>query len=157
MRMSAAEMTLTKFLRQSGPALATVDSRDIRLQRRDGEDLYLKRADREEAEHESLAAAGQILARTINLPGAREALGSVVEEALPWTRFLPEEDRTRFVGAFVETIEASSALGNFGPVGILLKQWKNTAEVWANPELLAAVRDAELEEGDLVERPEPQG
>ncbi len=158
-RMSASEMTLTTFLRHSGDALETVDSRDIRLQRRDGEDLYLKRADREEAEHESLSAAGQILARTIALLESHEALGlaalaTVVEAGLPWSRFLPEEDRTRFVREFAETIEASSSVENFGPVGTLLRQWKNTAEVWASPELLAAVRDAELEEGDVVERPQ---
>ena len=149
-RMSATTMTFTTFLRQSGPALEEVVTRDIRLQRRDGDDLYLKRADREEADHESLAAAGQLLAHLVS--SHPEVLLPLVEDALPWSRFLPDDNREEFVGQFLRTIEAAASLNSYAAVGTLLKQWKNTAEVWANPELRAKL-EQDLEPGDPVERP----
>jgi hypothetical protein len=154
--VATSQMTLTHFLRHSGPALEQVDSRDLRLQRRDGEDLYLKRADREEAEHESLAAAGRLLVRVLQMQNTSEALLELVEDALPWSRFLPDRDRVQFVTEFVRTIEASADLDNFVPVGTVLKQWRATADVWADPVLRAAL-EADIEEGAVVERPTEVG
>jgi hypothetical protein len=150
--MPAVEMTLTRFLRHSGSALDQVDSRDLRLQRRDGEDLYLKRADREEAEQEILAATGRMLVHVVRMLDADAILPHVVEDAMPWSRFLPEADRAEFVAQFARTVEAAAELGNLVPAGILLNQWKTTAEAWADPALCAAL-EAELEEGPIVERP----
>ncbi len=154
--MAVADMTLTEFLRQSGAALKQVDTSDLRLHRRDGEDLYLKRADREEAEHASLAAAGAVLARMLRVPAVSDEMATVVVDAMPWTRFLPIDDRADFVAEFTRTIEACVDLNNFAPVGTMLKQWKTTAEVWADPALRAAL-DADIDEGRVAERPPAAG
>lgn len=150
--MAAAEMTLTKFLRQSGPALEQVERVDLRLRRRDGEDLYLKRADREEAEHASLAAAGRMLARMLQTAEGDAILMNVIEDAVPWSHFLSENDRRTFATEFVRSIQACAEFDNFAPVGVLLTQWKNTAEARANPALRAAL-EADLDDGSVVERP----
>lgn len=150
--MPTHELTLTSFLRQSGPVLERVEHENVRLRRRDGADLYLKRADREEAEHESIAAAGRLLAELVRDRAARDALVAGTPDAMPWTRFLPDGDRAAFVDELIENIVACADLGNFAPVGTLVRQWKNTAEVWAQPQLLGALR-ASLEPGDEVERP----
>jgi hypothetical protein len=146
------ETTLTDFLRRSGSVLEQVDVGDVRLQRRDGQDLYLKRADREEAAHESLAAAGSLLVRMLQNADTAELLREVVADALPWARFLPDGDRASFLGEFARTLEAAAEIDNFTPVGTLLRQWRTTAQAWADPSVRAAL-EAELDEGDRVARP----
>jgi hypothetical protein len=145
-------LTLTAFLRQSGPVLERVEHENVRLRRRDGDDLYLKRADREEAEHESIAAAGRLLASMVRDPAARDALLARTPDAMPWTRFLPDGDRALFVDELIQTIVAAADLGNFAAVGTVVRQWKNTAEVWAQPQLLGTL-SADVEPGEEVQRP----
>lgn len=153
--MLAAETTLTEFLRHSGDVLAHVDRGDVRLHRRDGADLYLKRADREEAEQQSLTAAGRLLVRMLHNDATSDALLAIVGEALPWTRFLPDRDRAEFVTEFARTLEASADVDNFAAVGTVLAQWRATAEAWADPQVRAAL-DAQLEPGDPAPRPVAQ-
>lgn len=151
--MPVAEMNISQFLRKVRPALEEVELHDLRLNRRDGADLYLKRADREEAEHEMLVASGQLLGLLLMMtPDSTTVLSDAIARAVPWSRFLPDHDREEFAKQFIDTIEAAASLENYAAVGILLKQWKNTAEVWADPALRAAL-DADIEEGAIVERP----
>jgi hypothetical protein len=69
---------------------------------------------------------------------------------------LPEADREAFVTQFARTIEASADVDNFLPVGTLLRQWQNTAEVWADSRLRTPI-EADIEEGPLVDRPAAVG
>ena len=75
-----------------------------------------------------------------------------VAERLPWTRFLPDEDRTAFVTEFLTELEACADLGEFAALGRLLTEWKNTASLYAEglaPKLKRPVRGV----GSRVKRP----
>ena len=49
--------------------------------------------------------------------------------------FLPEEDRAEFASEFMRTLKGSDEIDRLDLVGTLIRQWKNTAEFWADPEL----------------------
>lgn len=147
-----AEMNFSEFLRHSGDALARVEKEDLRLNRRDGEDLFLKPIGREEAEHESLGAAGSLLAGLLDDEQVAVKMKGVLVQSLPWTYYLSEGDRQQFVTQFLQTIAAATSLGSYRQVGVLVKQWKNTALALSRPEVMAAFEH--FEEGDLVQRPD---
>ncbi len=146
-RMPAAtvERNFSEFLRRSGDVLREVEEHDVLLRRRDGADLMLVRADREEVVRDTIGLSSSLLgwfART----HARE-LAQGLPEALPWLRFLPESERETFAEEFVRVLEASISLDSFDRLGVLLSQWRNTAYVWSRPELLEALRADQAGEG----------
>jgi len=150
--MAATTMTLSTFLRNSGDALAVLDDHDVLLERRDGEDIYLKRADRERAEHDMLVTAGRMMESILRRNQTRAELSELMASVAPWSGFLPERSRAEFVDQFVRTIAACADLDDFAPAAALLRQWKNTADVYANPALLKRLQ-AEIEPGEAVARP----
>ncbi len=60
-------------------------------------------------------------------------------EALPWTRFLPQEDRRLFHG---ETRLFAEEHRGPAPQAHVIAEWRHTAEVYADPELLATLARA---------------
>lgn len=151
--MTGANLTMSDFLRNSGEVLDRLEREDLVLRRRDGGDVYLSRADRQQAEHEAASSAGRLLARLLEDPALRNRVLTDLSETTPWTRFLPEADQARFADELVQTIAACAELESFAPVGRVVRQWKNTAEVWAQPQLLEALT-AGLVSGAEVQRPE---
>ena len=76
---------------------------------------------------------------------ARSLVIDVVPEAFPWVRFLPTEDVRAFVLEFVDTLRAADALANVAPVVQVITEWRHTAEVHADPEFAARIRQADDE------------
>lgn len=74
---------------------------------------------------------------------ARSLVIDIVPEAFPWVRFLPTEDVRAFVFELVDTLRAADALENAAPVVQLITEWRHTAEVHADPELAARVRQGD--------------
>lgn len=151
--MVSPELTVSDFLRNSGEVLDRLDREDLVLRRRDGEDVFLARADRQRDEREAASSAGRLLARLLEDPVLRDRVLADLPDTSPWTRFLPESDVARFADELVQTIAACAELGSFAPVGTLVRQWKNTAEVWAQPRLLDALT-AKPFAGEVVQRPD---
>ncbi|PXX68371.1 hypothetical protein DFR70_10251 [Nocardia tenerifensis] len=60
-------------------------------------------------------------------------------DAVPWVAFLPAADVDEFLTEFVAVAQKAVALGNLSPLTSLLTQWRNTAEIHADPVLLALV------------------
>jgi hypothetical protein len=149
---TAAEATFSELLQRPTATLERLKGRASRIlvHRRDGEDLIVTTASRYEQEREIVAAASKVLrflART-----DLEAAGDLMLEIFPWVRFLPLEDGRTFVAEFVSVLHASDDLDNFAPVWQLIVEWRHTAEVFADPELLAVLRS---EGEDLGAVPEP--
>ncbi|MGW0394085.1 hypothetical protein ACWDYJ_25025 [Streptomyces sp. NPDC003042] len=71
--------------------------------------------------------------RTENVAALRQAL----PEALPWTTFLPAEDIDTLLSELVDTARGAVALDNLAPIALLLTQWRHSAEIYADPALLA--------------------
>ncbi|MCU0271002.1 MAG: hypothetical protein MUF83_20490 [Acidimicrobiales bacterium] len=131
--MTSAECTFTHMLRNSGEVLAEVEQRDVVLRRRDGDDLFLGLHSREE----SIRASLGVLARLIVVAGAdpetRSRLADGLAGSLPWTGFLPDDERVEFIDALASTAAACVELDTFEPLAHLIDGWRATAEVHANP------------------------
>lgn len=130
-------------------------SRSLRLRRRDDEDLVLMTAARAEQEEVVVSAATKMFVAMMQRDSATSDLViAVVPEAFPWVRFLPREDLQEFVLDLVSTLRAADALDNPAPVVQTIESWRHTAEVYADPELAAALSAATVGDHGVV--PEPQ-
>ncbi|MFJ9628911.1 hypothetical protein ACIRU8_14545 [Streptomyces sp. NPDC101175] len=127
--------------------------RALRLRRRDAGDLALMRVDQMEQDASVVDFTSRLLAglvRTENIAALRQAL----PEALPWITFLPDEDITTLLTELVDTARGAVALDNLAPIALLLTQWRHSAEIHADPALLAIL--TREPDGDLGSVPTPE-
>lgn len=68
-----------------------------------------------------------------NLPPRK--LAKAVSEALRWTRYFNDAERTEFVTELAAVIQDCEELGTFAPMEQYLTEWRNTAAILADPEL----------------------
>lgn len=126
----------------------------MRLRRRDAGDLALMRIDQLERDDVVVDFVSRLLAGLVRL-GNTAAVRDVLPEALPWVRFLPDDDVAVFLNELASVVRGAIELDNLAPVAVLLSQWRHTAEVHADPalrELLTAEPDGDL---GPVSAPEP--
>ncbi|MDA3628549.1 hypothetical protein OU415_24165 [Saccharopolyspora sp. WRP15-2] len=116
---SAAETPFSALINHPKATVARLASaRELRLRRRDSDDLVLTKATRAEQEVEVVSAATRIFAAMVHRDGAAlSLLVNVVPEAFPWVRFLPAEDVRAFVVELVRTLRAADSVGNPAPGG----------------------------------------
>lgn len=128
--------------------------RALRLRRRDAEDLVLKTATRDEQDSELSSATTRMFVAMVQRDGAAlNLLVDVVPDAFPWVRFLPAEDVRAFVVELVNTLRAVEDLDNPAPVVQLITEWRNTAEVHADPELSRVLTEDTGDYGVATEPP----
>jgi hypothetical protein len=148
------EMPFSDFLHQpaaTAARLATV--RSIRLRRRGAEDLALVRADQSDQEAAVIDFTARLLAGLAR-EGEAEAIQRVLPDALPWSTFLPEHDRALMLSELIEVAKGSASLRNLSPIAVLLEQWRHSAEVYADPDLLKLLMVEST--GDLGPVPMPE-
>lgn len=133
--MSLAEHTFTHMLRNSGEVLAEVEHRDVVLRRRDGEDLFLGLRSREESVRDALGVLARLLLAASVDADIRRKVAGALAAALPWTTFLPDDEREEFFDALTSTAAACVEVDTFDPLAHLIDGWRATAEIHANPEL----------------------
>ena len=153
--MPTIERNLTDMLRSSGEVLREAESQDVVLRRRDGADVMLVDLEREEGLRQTLADAARIIASLGSAPGM--FVGRMVDNlpaAIPWTTFLPVDERLTFLQEFAATATACIEAEVFGPLAQLSREWRATAAVYAEPKL-AAVLLATPGEDDLGPVPRP--
>lgn len=150
--MATDTMTFSKFLRDSGEAVKSAQEGTVRLERRDGDDLILRRADRDDSEREGLRLAVALLSRALADADSR-ARTDMLGDVFPWVVFLPDQDQTQFATEVIESIKASSAIDRPDLIATLVTQWKNTAEIWADPELKARLESKIDPVGETILQP----
>ncbi|MFG1818472.1 hypothetical protein ACGFIF_32235 [Kribbella sp. NPDC049174] len=130
-------------------------NRALRVRRRGSEDdLVLTTVAQVTEEHEVVDLAVRVLRAVMSDPVLRShTLLDILPRIFPWVQFLPPEDRVGFAQELVDVMEAGSDLGVTAPVLTLIQQWRNTAEIWADPELLAILRSPR--KGDFGPVPRP--
>jgi len=133
--MSLAEHTFTHMLRNSGEVLAEVEHRDVVLHRRDGEDLFLGLRSREESVRDALGVLARLLLAASVDPDTRQRVAGALSGSLPWTTFLPGDEREEFFEALTAMVAACVEVDIFEPLAHLIEGWRATAEIHANPEL----------------------
>ena len=146
--MRLAEHTFTHMLRNSGEVLAEVEHRDLVLRRRDGEDLFLGLRSREASVRDALGVLARLLLAASVDTDTRRKIAGALAASLPWTTFLPDDEREEFFGALTSTAAACVEVDTFDPLAHLIDGWRATAEIHANPELANLLR---------AERPGPAG
>ena len=136
--MRLIERPFSDFLRQPNEVVADLADHDVVLRRRNAPALRLSEADREEDRDEAFDALARLLRNLLaHSPAGLEA---TIDEAFPWVAFLPRRDRSLFVDELTRTLLAVSMIDNFAPVGQLLREWKATAEIHADPRLARRLR-----------------
>lgn len=149
--MRVIERPFSEFLRQPNEVVADLADHDVVLRRRNAPALRLSAADREEERDEAFDALARLLR---NLLVHRPAgLESTIDEAFPWATFLPRQDRKLFIDELTRVLLGVSTIDNFAPVGQLLREWKATAEIHADPRLARRLRRQLDASGDEVAAP----
>ncbi|TCO57343.1 hypothetical protein [Actinocrispum wychmicini] len=134
--------------------LSESPTRSLVVHRRgEDEDLMLITASRVAEEREVVSFTTKVFAILMQtVPEARGLMATVLPKVLPWVRFLSEEGLRTFIVELFDVLEAAESLDNLAPVIQLITEWQHTAEVLADPELVAILQqDSE----DLDEIPEP--
>jgi len=89
----------------------------------------------------------------LQLRVAQETFQSVIEEEWAWTRFLPSHDRDAFFRELIGTARACASVDHYEPLAQLIRAWKTTAEVRADPSLVALLNREP--DDDQLEVPTP--
>ena len=149
--MAVDTASFTELLRSPNAVTRRVADGDVVIRRRDDEDLVLTTVSREEARAESLDVMGRLFADALQDEVVRTHI--MRRSALPWTRFLPPADRDLFYVELFECVAGALELGTMAPVAQLLSEWRATAAIHADPELVARMRRPDVSEGAPVSRP----
>lgn len=115
----------------------------MRIRRRDKgvDDLYLVSADRVQQTTAAASATTKMFLELMKHDDqARTLATDVLPAAFPWVRYLSKAEIQAFVVELVDTMERAESLGNPAPVAHLVAAWKHTAEVYADPELAAILK-----------------
>ncbi len=129
-------------------------SRVLRVQRRDAEDLVLTTATRAAQAREASSVTARIFVALVQRdPHVRELVAEILPEVFPWVAFLSRDEAHEFVAALVSTMRAADAIDNPAPVAQVIDSWRHTAEVLADPELAAALTMPS--DGDFGPVPQP--
>jgi hypothetical protein len=139
--MTMVEHTLSHMLRNSGDVIAEAEHQDVVLRRRDGADLFLGLRSREESVRSALGVLARLLVAASLDPTIRDRVASALTASLPWTSFLPPEERAEFFEALTTKGAACADLGTFEPLARLIDGWRATAEVHGVPELRAKLAE----------------
>lgn len=147
--MPTTRTTYSGFLRGPSEVLPRLETGDVLLERRDGEDLILTTAGRAEAFREGLEL-GVAALRSLALT-RRDVLAEVLVANLPWLQWLPDEDRIVCVDELVNDLAASVEVENFTRFHQDLVAWLHTAEAWSDPALAERLRtDLSGDAGEVV-------
>jgi hypothetical protein len=152
------EVTFSELLQRPSETVERLKSsrrRAVRVHRRGSEDnLVLKTELREEEDHEILVLTVRVLRAVMSDPLTRsQLLLELLPQIFPWITFLPPDDRVAFAQELVDVMDASAGLRVPAPVLQVIIEWKNTAEIHADPELLAILTSTDR--GDFGPVPKP--
>ena len=149
--MEVVERPFSEFLRRPNEVVAELVERDVLLRRRNAPALRLSRADRHDGRSDAFEACARLLRNVaVHSPAAlRAALG----DAFAWTEFLPRQDREMFAEELIPMLLAAVSVDNYEPVSQLVREWKATAEIHADPELARRLLEPLEATGDPVPAP----
>ncbi|HEX2785753.1 MAG TPA: DUF6247 family protein [Ilumatobacteraceae bacterium] len=150
--MRVVEHPFSDFLRQPNEVVAELEEHDVVLRRRNAPPLRLSDASRDDERAQAFDAVTRLLRNL--LVHSPVGLADAVGDVFPWATLLPKRDRIAFVDELSRTLMAASALDNYAPVAQLLREWRATAEIHADPRLARRLRAAIVADGGLVRVPE---
>lgn len=133
--MTVAEFPFSDLVRHPTTVAAAADSnRRVLLHRRGAPDLELTRADALRSELSQAGSFARLLAGLLAHVDS-EQTPRIVGEVLPWTKYLPEAGRIDLAAGLSAVIDDCVAIGTFAPLDVYLAQWRDTASIYADPDL----------------------
>jgi hypothetical protein len=149
--MRVIERPFSDLLRHPKEVAGEVEDGDVLLRRRDEPDLRLTRADRDAERSAAFAALGRALRNVaIHEP---KLLGTALVDAFPWLEVLPSNDRKAFVDEFSRVVVAASELDSYALLTQVVREWRATAEIYADPGLARRLAKPIHANGERVPRP----
>src|SRR5689334_19861949 len=131
---SEVQFTLTEMLRESGKVLeAAEQGHDVLLKRRDGADMVLVEASREEGIRDGLKTAAALVLAVLGTDPASEALKERAVDLMPWLGIFPDEYQVQFLREFARAAAAAVDSGEFTHLSAFSRDWRATAQLYANP------------------------
>jgi len=137
-------MPMSRFIQNYKPRLDEAARNDdlIVLEQRGGQPSFVleteRRASASQQANEFVAGALSALLADQSL---ERAFVARLSATLPWVDFLPEDDRIAFVEDVVGTLRACASINRYTAFAEMLDDWKNTAEIYSDPELVAALSE----------------
>lgn len=123
-------------------------SRSILLRRRDAADVVVRERERDEERTEIVNMAARFLTALMEDETTKPTAVRLARRVLPWIRFLPDSEAEAFLAELAETLRATIDFDNPAPVLQLVIAWRGTAEVYADPEMLAVAGEGSQPQGD---------
>ena len=139
MTAMAAEVNLSELLNKPRQTLELLDSnRELRLRRRDAEDLVLTTAERSRQDKETVRTVSALFQEMMREgPMVMAMAVQVLPAVFPWVRHLPDEERKEFAAEWLNELKAAASTGNSAALNGFVAGWRTTAEVYGDPELFA--------------------
>lgn len=136
----AAPIPLSSFVRDYRPVINSLEDGEVVLSQRGGELLLLSSLRRREGDRHAVAALSHLLAHALERSEVVDVLTESLGDEYPWLEFLPEHERQAFLDEFFRVLRASATVDRFAAFDQMIEAWKSTAEIHADPELLARLR-----------------
>ncbi|GAB96066.1 hypothetical protein BJY21_003590 [Kineosphaera limosa] len=136
----AKTMPMSRFIQNYNQHLVEAERTDdtLVLEQRGGRPSWvLESARRAEATSEATRLLSNALAALVHDEMLLSSYVTRLLDELPWVGFLPEVDRASFVTEAAEALRACASVGRFTALVVLIEDWRNTADVWSDPELAA--------------------
>jgi len=139
-----AQANLSDLLNRPKKTLELLETnRQIRLRRRDAEDLVLTTAERAEQDNAALSSMSRLVNEMMRRnPMVLTMAIQVLPAVFPWVRHLPEKAHPEFAAEWLDALSSGAALGNNAGVETVVSAWRATAEIYADPELFARLTKA---------------
>lgn len=138
--MTTSPIPLSSFVRDYRPVVDHLADGEVVLSQRGGEPLLLSSLRRREGDRHAVAALAHLLAHALKNQDLVTVLTASLVDEYPWLEFLPEHERAAFLGEFFRVLRASATVDRFTAFDQMIEAWKSTAEIYADPELLARLR-----------------
>src|ERR1700761_4337498 len=139
MTAAPAEVTLSDLLNKPKATLARLaGSRRLVLHRRDAEDLVITTAERAAADNAVVRDTTRLFREMVRQdPMVMTLAVQVLPAVFPWVRHLNDDERREFAAEWLEGLGGGGGVEKRGAVEGLVAAWRHTAEIIADPELLA--------------------
>ncbi|MFD4428216.1 hypothetical protein [Nocardia sp. NPDC058497] len=129
------EVQWSELQRDPKQVARLADEGDVRVRRRDGAALLLTREDRTQGQAEGAIAAARAL-RNVLMHLPTDIAAAALLDEFPWVDQLPESEQTLFVKEFARSFQASAELGEWSLVHRTVREWRNTAHIYSDPQLV---------------------
>jgi hypothetical protein len=141
------DVSYDDFEKNVDGALGSVDERAVRVHRGSGQDdLVVTTESRLARQIEALRSASRVIRSKIDGATHHEAVVGEFE----WASVLPDADGEIFYRELIHVVEIDDPEHAVDTLLVLIDQWRNTAEVWADPDLLESLQSPVSDHGPVT-------